>query len=149
MMTFLETMGNSEIEGILSKKGIKPTANRILVFRTLLEAKGAMSIADIEQRLIPMDKASIFRVLTAFAKADAVHSFEDGSGSTKYELCHAKDWHHSADDMHAHFYCERCGVTLCLDAAPIPAIPLPDGATAHSVNYIVKGICPKCNARPT
>ena len=31
---------------------------------------------------------------------------------------------------------------------PIPAVALPEGYAAHTVNYMIKGICPECRRRP-
>jgi len=136
-------MNTIEIENILAGKGLRPTANRISVWRALSQATSPVNIADLEDMLVTMDKASIFRVLTLFVKNDVVHSFEDGSGTTKYELCHGRD-HHSIDDMHAHFHCEICGETTCIDGTTIPRIALPEGFVPKGVNYTIKGICNKC-----
>lgn len=51
---------------ILEKKGVKPTANRILVLRALLAAARPVSLPELEELLERMDKSSIFRVLGLF-----------------------------------------------------------------------------------
>ncbi|MCM1037231.1 MAG: transcriptional repressor [Bacteroides sp.] len=137
-------MDTAEIDKMLSGRGVKPTANRILVMRELMRASHPVSLANLESLLeFSMDKASIFRVLELFAEKDVVHVIEDGSRSLKYELCHSCD-KHSIADQHAHFYCERCKETYCLDTAQVPMIDIPRGFTPHSINYMIKGICPKC-----
>ena len=138
-------MNNDNIENILTDRGIKPTANRILVMKELMKASNPVNLADLEVLLeFSMDKASIFRVLELFAEKDVVHEIEDGSRSLKYELCHSGD-KHSIADQHAHFYCEHCKETYCIEAARVPMIDIPDGFIPHSINYMVKGICPKCS----
>lgn len=138
-------MNNAEIEKILTEKGIKPTANRILVLKELMKAENPISLADLENLLdFSMDKASIFRVLSLFADNDVVHVIEDGSRSLKYELCHSGD-KHSIEDQHAHFYCENCKETYCIVSAKVPMIDIPEGFKPHSINYMIKGICSKCN----
>lgn len=138
-------MNNDNIENILTDRGIKPTANRILVMKELMKASNPVNLADLEVLLeFSMDKASIFRVLELFAEKDVVHVIEDGSRSLKYELCHSGD-KHSIADQHAHFYCEHCKETYCIEAARVPMIDIPDGFIPHSINYMVKGICPKCS----
>lgn len=139
-------MTTNDIEQHLAKCDIKPTANRILVYKELSSCKHPASLADLELNLSPMDKASIFRVLTLFARRDVVHAFEDGSGSMKYELCRGEH-HHSIDDMHAHFYCDKCGETFCLTTSAIPLIDVPDGFEVSSINYTIKGTCPKCSGK--
>ncbi|MDE6557159.1 MAG: transcriptional repressor [Duncaniella sp.] len=136
-------MNTNEIEKLLSRKGIAPTANRISVFRELEKCSHPVSLADLETILYPMDKASIFRTLELFSGKDILHMIEDGSRSVKYELCHGSE-HHSVADQHAHFYCEKCGVVECLPDIEMPKISLPEGYEMKSINFMLKGICPRC-----
>ncbi len=46
-------------------RDIRPTAIRVLVLRTLLEMKQAMSVSDLEAQLDTVDKSTIFRTLTS------------------------------------------------------------------------------------
>ena len=64
----------------LEAKGIKPTANRILVLKTLASEHHPQSLSSLEHKMLTMDKSSIFRVLTLFLEHDVVHAFEDGRG---------------------------------------------------------------------
>ena len=140
-------MNKSIEEKILNQKGVRPTTNRILIVRELLKADHPISIADFESLMdYSMDKASIFRVLELFTEKDVVHVIEDGSRSLKYELCHCHD-HHSITDQHVHFHCEKCNETFCFESVKIPQIKVPDGFFPHAVNFMIKGICPKCNGR--
>lgn len=136
-------MNNRDIETILSKKGIRPTANRILVVRALSESTNPLSLTDLETVLYPMDKGSIFRVLELLAENELVHVIEDGSRSQKYEMCDNDD-HHTISDQHVHFYCESCKTTYCLEEIKVPVIEIPDGFMPRSVNFVLKGKCPKC-----
>lgn len=130
---------------ILEHKAIKPTPNRILIIRELLKATHPISLGDLEESLeFSMDKASIFRVLELFSKKDVVHVIEDGSRSLKYELCHSND-HHTVSDHHVHFFCENCNETYCFEDIKVPLIEMPEGFSQHTLNYMIKGICPKCN----
>lgn len=141
-------MNNVEIENLLGAKGVKPTANRILVIKELLKASHPMSLADMEEALgYTMDKASIFRALELFTAKDVVHAIEDGSRSLKYELCRSSD-RHSISDQHVHFHCEQCKETYCLETVSVPLIDIPEGFTPRSVNYMIKGLCPKCSKQP-
>lgn len=90
-----------------------------------------------------MDKSSIFRVLTLFKNHHLVHVIEDGGDGVRYELClnHSKD---DDEDMHVHFYCEKCHRTFCFKDTRIPEVVLPDGYKMTNINYMVKGICPDC-----
>lgn len=130
-------------EELLERKGVKPTAMRLLVLKALAAQQEPVALSDLESCLETVDKSTIFRALTLFLEHHVVHAFEDGSGILKYELCHNPDGC-SVDDMHIHFYCMRCHRTLCLPSVRIPIIELPEGFEMESVNYMVKGLCPHC-----
>lgn len=138
-------MDYNEAKSALSARKVKPTANRILIYRALAEATRPVSLTDLETALETIDKASIFRTLTMFADHELVHTFEDGSKSMKYELRVAGVY--TLGDMHAHFYCEKCLQTFCLEGVRVPQVKLPEGFTARDINYIVKGVCPDCQEK--
>ncbi|MCM1041337.1 MAG: transcriptional repressor [Bacteroides sp.] len=131
---------------ILEHKHIKLTPNRILVLDALLKVEHPVSMIDLDAIIQTMDRSSIFRVLNLFHEHDIVHSIEDGSGILKYEVCSGED-HCSIADMHVHFYCESCHSTTCFEAQPIPMVKLPPDFTPHSVNYMIKGLCPACSRK--
>ncbi len=139
-------MTTEEITTKLHHKGVKPTANRILVYKTLVTMEHPASLADIESRQLQMDKSSIFRVLTLFHEHDVVHAFEDGRGILNYELCHS-DGACTMNDNHVHFYCESCQQSFCLDNIHIHDIQLPEGFHAHSLSFVVKGECAECRKK--
>ena len=136
------TMNEKCIE-LLESHGIKPTANRILVLGAMLQANHSLSLSDLETSLETVDKSSIFRTLNLFRQQQLVHSFEDGSGSEKYEIIGLGD----EADMHTHFYCEVCHETYCLKMINVPSVDLPDGFEVRSVNYTIKGICDRCSGK--
>lgn len=129
-------------EIILKRAGIRLSPVRELVVKVLIEAAQPLSAAEIEETLDTVDRSSISRTLTQLCEHDAVHTIEDGSGSVKYELCHSSD--DDDNDQHVHFHCLRCGETICLNDSLIPEITLPEGFTAHSANFVIKGICAGC-----
>lgn len=130
----------------LERKGVKPTANRILMLKALAQAARPMSMADLQDKLPTMDKSSIFRVLTLFLEHDIVHSFEDGRGVLNYELCTSEGvCNHS--DTHIHFYCESCQRSFCMEDIPLPDLSLAEGFTPHSFSFVVKGECPECRKK--
>lgn len=130
----------------LELKGVKPTANRILVLRALRESARPMSLTDLENVLETMDKSSIFRVLTLFLEHDIVHAFEDGRGILNYEPC-TNQTVCNLSDAHIHFYCESCRRSFCLDDIPLPEFHLKEGFTMHSVSFVIKGECPQCRKK--
>ncbi len=130
----------------MERRGIKPTAIRLLVLRAMSRGNEAVSLPQLERLLPTVDKSSISRTLSAFLKGRLVHTIDDGSGSVKYNICHDActcELH----DVHAHFYCERCRRTFCLEHIQAPIVGLPEGFRATTVNYVVKGVCPACSSR--
>lgn len=130
-------------ETFLKNAGVNPTAARIMILRTLTEAAHPLSMLEIGDVLESVDKSVISRTLAVFRENHLVHVLEDGSDSTRYEICTSGDHSHH-DDSHVHFHCEKCGRTFCLDEVPVPEIPLPEGYIAHYSNFMIKGICKEC-----
>ncbi len=139
-------MNSQDIISRLESKGIRPTANRILVMKTLMGEQNPQSLSNLERKMVSMDKSSIFRTLTLFLEHDVVHAFEDGRGVLCYELCEetgACDHH----DGHIHFYCESCQRSFCMEDIHIPSFELPEGFYPHSISFVIKGECPDCRKK--
>jgi Fur family ferric uptake transcriptional regulator len=145
-------MEKSDLEKELDLRGIKITAMRLLILRTMREVDCAVSLTDLENKLVTVDKSTIFRTLMLFLTHHLVHGVDDGSGFAKYALC-GDDCHCGEDDddgfsdHHTHFFCEECHRTFCLRGLPIPEVAVPEGFLLHTANYVLKGLCPECAAK--
>lgn len=129
-------------ETLFQSKGIRPTAIRLLVWRTMQKLDYAFSLTDLEDELDTVDKSTLFRTLTLFLHHGLLHEVDDGSGSQKYCLCHCGD---APDhDFHVHITCTHCHKTYCLKGQPVPAVPVPDGFRVEQMNYVIKGVCGHC-----
>lgn len=133
-------------------RSIRPTALRILILRTMKEMDCAASLSDLEERLVTVDKSTIFRTLTLFLAHHIVHAVDDGTGAMKYAVCRpgcrcGEEGEDDLGDLHTHFYCEGCHHTFCLRGLPVPVVTLPEGFRLHTANYVLKGLCPACAAR--
>ena len=139
-------MNSQDMISRLESKGIRPTANRILVMKTLMGEQNPQSLSNLDRKMVSMDKSSIFRTLTLFLEHDVVHAFEDGRGVLCYELCEEKGAcdHH---DGHIHFYCESCQRSFCMEDIHIPSFELPEGFYPHSISFVIKGECPDCRKK--
>ncbi len=105
------------------------------------------SLFELEAELETLDKSTISRSLALLLEHHAIHSFEDGSGSIKYEICQSRSETCPVGDRHIHFFCEVCRKTSCLNNIKIPVAQLPEGYIMDTINYTVKGVCPLCNKR--
>ena len=119
----------------LAKRDIKPTAIRLLILKSMMEAGRAVSQLDLETLLD-----------TLFLSHHLIHSIDDGSGSWKYAVCD-NSCNCVLQDLHSHFYCEKCHKTFCLEDTHIPVIDLPEGFVLYSINYVLKGVCDECSSQ--
>lgn len=139
-------MNESKYLELLEKREIKPTAMRLLILKTMMQQKLAFSLLDLENELDTVDKSTIYRTITLFLAHRLIHDIDDGSGSLKYAVC-SIECDCEVSDLHAHFYCESCHHTFCLNSTHIPMVQLPKGFSIQSVNYVVKGLCSDCSAK--
>jgi len=142
----LQNMSHPHCEEVLEAHGIRPTALRILVLEAMETFSDTFSLADLETATDGLDRSSIFRTLTLFAEHHLLHVIDDGSGATKYCVCH-NDHACRIEEMHCHFHCEACGRTFCLDHTLIPVIRYPAGYDVRRINYLITGLCPDCRNR--
>ncbi len=136
-------MNEQQCVELLLQHGVKPTANRIVVLKALAATERPLSLTELEYKILTIDKSGVFRALALFKEHHVVHVIEDGGDGVRYELCHSHDGHKD-EDLHVHFYCERCRRTFCLEDIAVPEVDLPEGFEMTSVNFMVKGICPEC-----
>ena len=129
-------------EALMQEHGVKPTANRILILRTLLRAGRPLSMTEIETDLESVDKSIISRTLSAFREAHLLHVLADGE-SIRYEVCHCAAEEEDTD-RHVHFHCTRCGRTFCLEDLPVPEVACPAGFRLETAEYTIQGVCPDC-----
>ncbi len=131
---------------LLAEHDVKATSNRIVVLRTLALSARPLTLAELEQKILSIDKSGIFRALMLFREHHLLHTIDDGSGSVRFELCHSHSGEED-DDLHVHFFCEHCQRTFCLDGVPVPQVGVPPGYSVSSASHIVKGVCPECSGK--
>ncbi|MBO7574368.1 MAG: transcriptional repressor [Bacteroidales bacterium] len=127
---------------LMQEHGIKPTANRILILKALLQAGRPLAQTEIETALESVDKSIISRTLATFREHHLLHTLS-GEDYVRYEVCHCAE-EGEDNDRHVHFHCEVCGRTFCLEELPVPAVRLPDGFSVENVEYMAHGVCPAC-----
>jgi Fur family ferric uptake transcriptional regulator len=135
------------LEQILIKNNVKPTAMRLLVLQFLFHKKVAASLTNIEEYFDNSDRTTLYRTLKTFVENSIAHQIDDGTGITKYALCEENCNCEMDTDLHLHFHCTNCVETICLTDHKIPQIKVPDGFVSENVNLVVKGICDKCSGQ--
>lgn len=136
---------NAELENILERKQIKPTAMRLLVLEFLVAQDAAVSLPSLEKAFSYSDRVTLYRTLKTFEEKSLIHSINDGSGSTQYALCDDACINGVHTDLHLHFNCTVCGETVCLPKTSIPDVQLPENFKLEELNLVAKGVCAKCS----
>lgn len=141
-----KNMNNLTEEQTLKNAGIRVTAVRLLIWRTIhKEFSGIFNLADMEEALPTVDKSTLFRTLSLLSDHHLLDAIDDGTGSQKYCLRNAED--PLSEVRHVHFSCRICHRTVCLTNVMLPEVTLPEGFEVENVEYVVKGVCPKCAVR--
>lgn len=136
-------MGKQE-ENKLTKRGVRPTAMRILALQYLTNLGRTTSLTDLENHFNYADKSTLFRTLKTFEEKGVIHKIDDGTGIVKYGLC-AESCECLKEEQHFHFHCEKCKETYCLNSLHIPVLELPSKFKVKKANLVLKGICSNCN----
>lgn len=127
---------------LLDKAGIKATPHRLAVLRAVLEAAGAVTAPDMEDRLVHggegMNRVTLYRTLELLTEAGLLRRTNGPGRAFQYCLGHG----------HGHFHCRKCGRTQCLDPVRFnPALlmgALPDRVEIEEVEVRLDGLCASC-----
>lgn len=139
-------MAMLQIEKLLEKSQVRPTAMRVLVYDFLLGKKTAVGLTEIENNFAKAERTTLYRTIKTFEEKGIVHQIDDGTGTAKYALCEEGCNCEIETDLHLHFHCTLCDKTICLTDHKIPKINLPEGFTAENVNLVIKGSCDACSS---
>ncbi len=132
---------------MLADHGLRKTAFRKEVLSIFLANKGkAVTTASIEDSLKDFDRITLYRTLKSFEEKGLIHLAMDINGQSRYALC---DHNCSVDkhqDTHAHFHCDSCGHTTCLDEMHESYEALvPQGYKIKDVQITFSGVCQSCS----
>lgn len=137
------TSNETDDAQLLQQHDVRPTAVRLLIWRTIKQFDFVFALVDLENALPTIDKSTLFRTLTLFCDQQLLHQIPDNSGMHKYCVCSAHNNCHS-NCNHVHLKCKICGKTFCLKNEPIPIVNVPEGFKIEHITYIIEGICPHC-----
>ncbi len=135
----------SETEAILKRYKLRNTPFRQRVVEVFnIKPHSALSTSQIESLLGAHDRITLYRTLKSFEDKGLIHQVTDGKGESKFALCHDQCEVHRANKEHAHFHCEHCDTTYCLEDAGSLEIQLPDQYQVKSINLALTGVCADC-----
>jgi Fur family ferric uptake transcriptional regulator len=124
----------------LRDAGGRSTEHRAEVLAALTDAARPMSHHELEARLAPIDKVTLYRVLDWLVGQGIAHRV---AGSDRVWRFAVSGGPHAG---HAHFECSRCCEVMCLGAVPAQALALgvPRGCRLEGVELTAKGLCARC-----
>ena len=135
------------LDHMLKEHGLRKTPFRREVLKVLKTHQGrAIASEVIESALGEHDRITLYRTLKSFEKKGLIHLTPSLTGQAKYALCQhlcSEDAHH---DMHAHFHCDQCGETTCLDdLSSTKSYHVPRGYEVKDIQVTLSGTCQQCS----
>ncbi|HKK79564.1 MAG TPA: transcriptional repressor [Phaeodactylibacter sp.] len=124
---------------------LRNTAIRKEVLELFMQSEGkALSNQDLEEQLDSPDRITLYRTLKAFEDRGLIHLAVDRGGISKYALCSDDCDAHAHHDSHAHFHCQSCGKTICLEGEIIIKAQPPAGYRVRQEKLVLEGECADC-----
>jgi Fur family ferric uptake transcriptional regulator len=133
-------------EEILRKNELKVTGPRLNVLDIVASREAAVSQPTLEKMVgKDIDRVTLYRILKTFEEKGILHKVIDLNGTANYAICSSSCTKHAHHDEHFHFNCTNCLNVYCMNDFHLPALKMPQGFTAQSVNLAITGICKYCN----
>ena len=139
---------DEEIQDILRKSHLSVTDVRIDILKLFLKKRNALSHADIEKNFgKELDRVTIYRTLQSFLEKGIIHSIPTANNNVLYAMCKDECYEHQHLDNHAHFVCDDCGATFCLEDVVIPKVKVPKNFTVKHRDFVMNGLCADCTKK--
>ncbi|UXP30784.1 transcriptional repressor [Reichenbachiella agarivorans] len=134
------------IGDLLHDNGLKKTPIRTEMLELFMNHDFALSASDIVSKMkAGHDRVTVYRALASFEEHGILHkASEDGQG-VKYALCGHSCPDETHADRHAHFICDECHQTYCLEEVEVPEVEVSEDFSVNKVNYTLSGVCKECN----
>jgi len=143
-MTLHTTAGT--IRKRLERTGLKPTLNRILVLKAIIEADAAPTARDVFEAVArehDLNRVTVYRILDLLSEKGAVNRVS----------CGDRVQHFCVGRQHSHFLCTDCGEVKCIDNR---SLHFDADSVSHSlpmaisnVSLHLEGVCDKCSQGAT
>jgi len=127
----------------LQKAELKPTLNRILVLRAIVESDKALTAREVFEAVArehALNRVTVYRILDQLSEKRAVNRVS----------CGDRAQHFCVGRNHSHFRCTGCGEVQCIDNKQLH---FDEGRLNHSLPMAVsnvtlhlEGICDKCSS---
>lgn len=130
-----------DAEELLRIKGLKSTTQRVAVIRSLMTANRPLSEQQIKETIgTDLDRVTFYRTMKTLQEARILHPVLIEEHNTVYAL----SIHHEKE--HAHFVCDSCHKTVCLEEDQNLTASLPSGFKLQHSSIVIHGLCDKCSS---
>jgi len=128
---------------MLIEKGIKPSIQRIQIYKFLMENRGHPTAKDIYEKIsekIPtLSKTTVYNSIKLFANKGLLNPIKTIEGEVRYDI---------DTGFHPHFLCRKCGKIYDLDSTTISEEKKEiDGHLIEKQRICYSGICKKCREK--
>jgi len=136
-----------DLRGMIRDAGLRVTAPRVAVLRSLLSVATPQSHADVMDQLSGegWDRATLYRNLIDLTEAGLVRRTDLGDHVWRFEV-HREEKKHSGA-AHPHFMCNECGGVECLPGESVqikPARGAPRALRGKRFDIQIRGRCDRC-----
>ena len=132
---------------LLREHGLKKTAIRTKILDIFLKHDFALSAMDILAAMPQgQDKVTVYRALASFEEKGLIHRASEDSSGVKYAICSHHCPQETHAESHAHFVCNECRNTYCLEEVKVPEIKVKGDFAIQQAHYTLSGICSHCRA---
>jgi len=126
-------------------KNNRSTVAKSTILELIENSEIALSQPDIQAKIGDLcNRVTIYRVLDRLVDEGTIHKIIDIDGLTKYMSCNHCESQEKHNHHHLHFHCSSCGEVTCLHQI-LPEFKLPKGYIVTEANFMVSGLCKKCN----
>ena len=135
----------TDLESVLHQHGLRKTTFRKELLSLFFDARSSLTAEEIKSKVGGTnDKVTIYRALDAFNKNGLIHRVPDKRNLTRYALCRTECSANEHIHNHAHFICNNCNETFCIDEIEVPVIKDSKGFNIKSSKLTLEGDCPDC-----
>ncbi|MCD7899084.1 MAG: transcriptional repressor [Bacteroides sp.] len=137
-------MDTLEIHNYLAKHNVKPTMQRVVIMKYLMEHRTHPTIDEIFSDLVSsvptLSKTTVYNTLKLLYEKNAVLSLTIDEKNVRYD---------AYTDAHGHFKCKKCGriYDIDIDESMIPPFKNPSKFKLEETQVYFIGECDKCNLK--
>ena len=135
------------IDLILYNHGLRKTIFRKELLNLFYNTKSSLTHEEIKNKIGNKgNKVTIYRALEAFERNGLIHRVPDKNNLSRYAICNKNCDSNSNEHIqnHAHFICNDCHQTFCIDEIEVPSFKNLSGFNIQKSNITLEGKCPSC-----